>query len=199
VLIHSAAGGVGLAAIQLGKTRDCVMIGSASKTKHDFLREQGCQYPIDSAGELKSQTRAVLASIGATGVDLVLDAVGGASWTDGYDLLDPCGRLVAFGLSAANSGTTRNVFHALTQVLRVKRYSPMKLMDDNKSVTGVNMGHLFGRLDLLRPQFEALLELYVAGKIKPRVDKTFPFDRAGEAHQFIHDRKAIGKVLLTPT
>ena len=71
-------------------------------------------------------------------------------------------------------------------------------MDDNKTVTGVNMGHLFGRLDLLRPQFEALLEMYEKGEIAPRVDKTFKFDEAPAAHHFIHDRKAIGKVLLTP-
>jgi NADPH:quinone reductase-like Zn-dependent oxidoreductase len=80
----------------------------------------------------------------------------------------------------------------------VKKISPMKLMDENKTVSGTNMGHLFGRLDLLRPQFAALLEMYEAGQIAPHVDRTFPFDEAPAAHHFIHDRKAVGKVLLTP-
>ncbi len=199
ILLHSAAGGVGIAAIQLAKTRGCTVIGTASPNKHDFLRKIGCEHPIDSRGDIASQTRAVLAKIGAKGVDLVLDPVGGASWGEGYDLLDPCGRLVAFGLSSAASGSTRSLLTAIGTIVRVRRYSPMKLMDDNKSISGVNMGHLFDRVDLLTPQLHALIALYREGKIEPHVDKTFPFDRAAEAHQYIHDRKAIGKVLLTPT
>jgi synaptic vesicle membrane protein VAT-1 len=198
VLLHSAAGGVGLAAIQLGRVHGCVMIGTASRQKHDFLRAQGLDHPIDSSGDVAAQTREVLTKLGARGVDLVLDPVGGASWKEGYDLLEPCGRLVAFGMSAASGGNTRNLFRALGAVLRAPRFSPMKLMDDNKTVSGVNMGHLFDRLDLLRPQFEALLTLHREGKITPHVDKTFPFSEAAAAHQYIHDRKAIGKVLLVP-
>ena len=60
------------------------------------------------------------------------------------------------------------------------------------------MGHLFGRLDLLRPQFEALLQMYDAGEIAPHVDKSFSFADAAAAHHYLHDRKAMGKVLLVP-
>lgn len=59
----------------------------------------------------------------------------------------------------------------------------MALMSDNKTVSGVNMGHLFTRLDLLRPQFETLIALYEQGHIKPHVDRTFSFDDAPAAHQ----------------
>jgi NADPH:quinone reductase-like Zn-dependent oxidoreductase len=193
VLIHSAAGGVGLAAIQIAKTRDCTIIGTASPSKHDFLRAAGCHHPIDSRGEYVAAVRAI---VGDRGVDLILDPVGGRSWTDGYDLLGSCGRLVAFGLSSASSGKKRSLIHAASQVMKVKKWSPMKLMDDNKQVAGTNMGHLFDRLDLLRPQFEDLLRMYEAGQIKPHVDKTFTFDEAPAAHHYIHDRKAIGKVVL---
>jgi len=195
VLIHSAAGGVGLAAIQLAKSRGCTILGTASPSKHDFLRAQGCHHPIDSSGDYAAAVRAV---VGDEGVDLILDAVGGKSWSDGYDLLAPCGRLVAFGLSAASSGKRRNLLHAAGQLLRVPRFNPMKLMDANKSITGTNMGHLFHRIDLLEPQFRALLEMYAAGQIAPRVDRTFSFEEAPAAHHYIHDRKAIGKVLLVP-
>ncbi len=195
VLIHSAAGGVGLAAIELAKTRGCVIFGTASPSKHAFLREQGCQHPIDSRGDVAAAVRAV---VGSAGIDLILDPVGGKSWGEGYDLLAPCGRLVAFGLSAASSGKKRSLLHAALSVLQVRRYNPMKLMDDNKTVSGTNMGHLFDRLDLLRPQFEALLELQAAGKVRPRVDKSFPFAEAAAAHHYIHDRKAKGKVVLVP-
>jgi NADPH:quinone reductase-like Zn-dependent oxidoreductase len=195
VLIHSAAGGVGLAAIQIAKTRGCTIFGTASPGKHDFLRKQGVQHPIDSGGDYAAAVRAV---VGDKGLDLVLDPVGGKSWTVGYDLLGPCGRLVMFGLSAAASGNKRNLLHAIGQVMKIKSFSPRKLMDDNKTVTGCNMGHLFGRLDLLRPEFMELLAMFERGEIAPHVDRTFRFDEAPAAHQFIHDRKAIGKVLLVP-
>jgi NADPH:quinone reductase-like Zn-dependent oxidoreductase len=195
VLIHSAAGGVGIAAIQIAKTRGCTIFGTASPGKHDFLRKLGVQHPVDSGGDYAAAVRQV---VGDAGLDLVLDPVGGKSWTVGYDLLGPCGRLVMFGLSAAASGKKRNLLHALGQVMQIKSFSPRKLMDDNKTVAGCNMGHLFGRLDLLRPQFTELLAMFERGEIAPHVDRTFRFDEAPAAHHFIHDRKAIGKVLLVP-
>lgn len=196
VLVHSAAGGVGLAAIQIAKSRGCTIFGTASASKHAFLREQGCQYPIDSSGDYVAAVREV---VNDAGLDLVLDPVGGKSWREGYDLLAPCGRLVAFGLSAVSSGKRRNVLHALGALLQVPKFSPMKLMDENKTVAGTNMGHLFGRVALLRPQFSSLVAMYEAGTIKPHVARTFRFDEAAAAHHFIHDRRAIGKVLLVPS
>lgn len=193
VLIHSAAGGVGIAAIQLAKTRGCKIFGTASASKHDFLRSIGVHHPIDSQSDYVTQIRAIT---GERGLDLVLDPVGGRSWTEGYDLLGPCGRLVCFGLSAASSGKKRSLIHAATQLVKVKKWSPMKLMDDNKTVAGTNMGHLFDRIDLLRPQLEELVRMYEAGEIKPHVDKTFKYEDAPAAHHYIHDRKAIGKVVL---
>jgi NADPH:quinone reductase-like Zn-dependent oxidoreductase len=195
VLVHSAAGGVGLAAIELARTRDCEVFGIASRGKHDFLRERGCQHPIDSDADYVA---AVKEATGGKGVDLVLDAVGGKSWSDGYAILAPAGRMVAFGLSAAASGTQRNLVHAAMQLLRIKRYSPRQLMDDNKTISGCNMGHLFGELAMLAEQFEALIGLFEAGQIKPHVDRTFRFSEAAAAHQHLHDRKAKGKVLLVP-
>lgn len=160
-----------------------------------FLRELGVQHPIDNDADCIAEVRSLT---GGRGVDLVLDPVGGKSWTEGYDLLAPAGRLVAFGLSAAASGKKRNVLHALGQVLQVKKWSPMKLMHDNKQVQGVDMGHLFGEVAMLAEQFESLVAMYEAGQIKPHVDRTFPFSEAAAAHHYIHDRKAKGKVLLIP-
>jgi len=84
------------------------------------------------------------------------------------------------------------------QLLRIKRYSPLQLMDDNKTISGCNMGHLFGELAMLAEQFEALVGMFEAGQIKPHVDRTFRFSEAAAAHQYLHDRKAKGKVLLVP-
>lgn len=195
VLVHSAAGGVGLAVIELAKTRQCELFGIASRSKHAFLRERGVDHVIDREADYVSEVKRLT---GGRGVDLILDPVGGKSWSEGYSLLAPAGRLVAFGLSAAASGTTRNLVHAAMQVLKIKRFSPRKLMNDNKSITGVNMGHLFGEIEMLTEQFEALVRLYEQGHIAPYVDRCFAFSEAAAAHRYIHDRKAKGKVLLVP-
>jgi synaptic vesicle membrane protein VAT-1 len=196
VFIHSASGGVGLAAIQIARSRKCVIYGTASKSKHDFLRAEGCAHPVEYDGWVDA-VRALVAERG--GLDLVLDPVGGRSWRDSYDLLGPAGRLVAFGFSAAGGeGKKRSLLHAAGQLLKIPKFNPMKMMGDNKTVSGTNMGALFGRLDLLRPQFESLIAMYRAGEIKPHVDRTFKFDEAPAAHHHLHDRKAKGKVLLVP-
>jgi NADPH:quinone reductase-like Zn-dependent oxidoreductase len=80
----------------------------------------------------------------------------------------------------------------------MKWFHPIALMNDNKTVGGTNMGHLFDRLDLLRPQLDQLVAMYERGQIKPYVDRTFSFAEAPAAHHYLHDRKAKGKVLLTP-
>jgi NADPH:quinone reductase-like Zn-dependent oxidoreductase len=195
VLIHSAAGGVGLAAIELAKTRDCEIFGIASAGKHPFLRERGCQHPIDSATDYVAEVKR---ATGGKGVDLVLDSVGGKSWSQGYSLLAPAGRLVAFGLSAAAAGKKRNLLHAVLQLAQIKSFSPRALMEDNKTISGCNMGHMFDEIAMLTEQFESLFALYAAGQIHPYVDRSFAFSEAGAAHHHLHDRKAKGKLLLVP-
>jgi len=195
ILLHSAAGGVGLAAIDIAKTRKCTVIGIASASKHAFLNERGCQHTIANEEDYVAKTREI---VGDKGVDLVLDPVGGKSWKEGFDLLAPCGRMVCFGFSAAAAGKTRSLWTAATNFLRVPKFSPMQLMDTNRTVSGTNMAHLFSRLDLLKSSFEELMKMYERGEVRPFVDKSFKFDDAPAAHHHIHDRKARGKVLLVP-
>jgi NADPH:quinone reductase-like Zn-dependent oxidoreductase len=195
VLIHSVAGGVGLAALEMARARDCVVLGTCSPGKFDFVKARGCQHPIDSGSDYVPEVKKI---VGDAGLDLILDPVGGPSAKQGYQLLAPCGRLVCFGFSSAQGGKRANWFRAGWAVARMPWWNPMKLMNDNKTVTGVNMGHLFDHLQLLRPQIESLLAMYERGEIKPYVDRSFKFDEAPAAHHYIHERKAKGKVLLAP-
>jgi NADPH:quinone reductase-like Zn-dependent oxidoreductase len=195
ILLHSAAGGVGLAAIDIARMKKCTVIGIASKSKHEFIRERGCQHTIANEDDYVAETRKI---VGDKGVDLVLDPVGGKSWQEGFDLLAPCGRMVCFGFSAAASGKTRSLFNAAINFMRVPKFSPMKLMDSNKTVSGTNMAHLFSRLDLLAGSFQELMRMYERGEVRPFVDKSFKFDDAPASHHYIHDRKARGKVVLVP-
>jgi NADPH:quinone reductase-like Zn-dependent oxidoreductase len=194
VLVHSAAGGVGLAAIQIGRAHGCELFGTASESKHDFLREQGCQHPLS----YENYAQEVRAIVGDRGLDVVLDPVGGPSWRVGYNLLGPAGRLVCYGFSANNTGTSRNLLNVAWQVMRMPFFNAISLMNENRTVTGVNMGHLFAHVDIVRTQLVSLLKMYEAGQIKPTIDRTFPFSEAAAAHQYLHDRKARGKVLLVP-
>src|SRR6188508_677915 len=110
VLVHNAGGGVGIAATQLARLRRATVIGTASEFKHDALRRFGVDHAIDYrhanvVEEVNRLTR-------GRGVDVILDPIGGRSFTDSYRMLAPLGRLVLFGLSAAATGERRNAWHA---------------------------------------------------------------------------------------
>jgi NADPH:quinone reductase-like Zn-dependent oxidoreductase len=78
------------------------------------------------------------------------------------------------------------------------RFAPRALMDQNKGVYGVNVGHLWDESDRVAGWMERLLGLYAEGVVRPVVDCGFPLERAAEAHHFVQDRKNFGKVLLLP-
>ena len=193
ILVHSAAGGVGLAVAELARILGARVIGLASSSKHEFLRAHGVE-PIDREDLEWPQAVRRLAP---NGVDIVLDPVGGDSWRAGYALLAPAGRLICFGASELSSGLTRNLARVVWRFLRWPRFGPMILMNDNRAVAGVNLGHLWGAAGILQPQMQALLALARDGRIKPRVDRAFPVEEATAAHRYLHERRNIGKVVLT--
>jgi len=194
VLIHSAAGGVGLAALQLCKSVGAETFGTASAHKHAALQKAGLDHAIDYTTEDFEQR--VLELTRGRGVDLVLDAVGGTSFKKSFRALAPCGRLFVFGASATNEGRSRSLVAALKGILGMPFFHPIPLMNQNKGVIGVNMGHLFDEVELLHGEMHDLFDLWKRGLIKPTVDSTFPFERVGEAHGRLEARKNVGKVLL---
>lgn len=193
VLVHSAAGGVGLAVAELGRVFALRIIGLASPAKHEALRAAGV-VPVDRGDPRWPDTVRHLAP---AGVDVVLDAVGGTTWRQGYGLLAPGGRLICYGASELTAGPRRNMLRVAWKFLRWPRFGPLALMNDNRSVSGVNLGHLWDAEDILRPQVEALLEFARAGRIRPRVDRAFSLDEAAAAHRYIQERRNVGKVVLT--
>jgi NADPH:quinone reductase-like Zn-dependent oxidoreductase len=198
MLVHSAGGGVGIAAIQLAKRVGARVIGTASSAKHDYLKSIGVDFCIDYRKEDFEQRSREFTH--GRGVDLVLDAVGGASFRKSYRALAPSGRLGMFGLSAAASGKRRNFLRAapaLLSTLRV-RFSPVRLMNENKGVFGVNLGHLWQEIDRLTIWMDDLIELYRNGAVRPVIAAKFGFDDVAKAHHYIQDRQNVGKVLLVP-
>ena len=193
VLVHAAAGGVGMAAIQLCRLAGAEVIGTASASKHAVLKEAGVAHTIDYRTE--DFEAAVRRITGGHGVDIVLDATG--AFRKSYRCLAPLGRLLCFGFSTAATGMTPNRLAAIPKLLAIPFFHPVQLMNANKAVIGVNLGHLWEQIDLLRREMLALLADAEAGRIAPVISQTFPLTDAAAAHRYMQERRNVGKVLLT--
>lgn len=195
VLIHGAAGGVGIAAVQLARGRGLVTFGTAGRTKQEFLRRMGVDHPIDYE---KSDFVEVVRKFAADGIEMVMDPIGGKSFARSAECLGPMGRLVIYGFSAAAGPEgKKSLLRAGQALLQTPRFHPLKLMASNLAVIGVNLGKMRSRGAVLRAELGELFQMYSAGKIKPVIAKTFPLAEAAAAHRYIHDRKNTGKVILT--
>ncbi|MBI3375221.1 MAG: zinc-binding dehydrogenase [Betaproteobacteria bacterium] len=198
VLVHSAGGGVGIAAAQIARHIGATVIGTASASKHAALRGLGVDHLIDYRSE-DFEVRAREITRGR-GVELILDAIGGESFKKGYRLLSPTGRLGMFGISSAATGKRRNIVSMLRTMASMPwlQFTPVSLINENKGVFGVNLGHLWGEVDRIRAWADRLLELWRNGVVRPQIARRFSFDEAPAAHHYIQDRKNFGKVLLIP-
>jgi synaptic vesicle membrane protein VAT-1 len=112
-------------------------------------------------------------------------------------MLAPLGRMVIFGLSAAATGERRNWWTAFRAWQSSSRIDPLSLINENRGVFGLNVGHLWSERTQLAPIMDMLLGELRAGRLRPVVAKTFPLDRVADAHRYIQSRQNIGKVVLT--
>ncbi|HSC26685.1 MAG TPA: medium chain dehydrogenase/reductase family protein [Vicinamibacterales bacterium] len=195
VLVHNAGGGVGIAATQLARLRRATVIGTASAFKHDALRSFGIDHAIDYRhADVAMEVRRITRGRGA---DVILDPIGGRSFLESYRMLAPLGRLVVLGLSAVAPGERRSAWHAFRTWVSTPRFNPMSLINRNRGVFGLHIGHLWDERRQLVPLMDMLLAELSAGRLRPIVARTFPLDRAADAHRFIQSRANIGKVVLT--
>jgi NADPH:quinone reductase-like Zn-dependent oxidoreductase len=199
VLVHAAAGGVGIAAIQVARNVGAEVFGTASPEKHAAIRAQGANHAIDYRNhDFEAE---VMALTDGEGVDLVIDPLGPTSFRKDYRLLRAGGRLVMFGLSEASHGGARSVPVALRSLLTMPLatmpwWKSLALMNENKGVFGLNMLSWWDREGKLDRVTEPLLADLEAERLEPLVAAAFPFDGAGEAHEFIAQRRNVGKVVL---
>jgi NADPH:quinone reductase-like Zn-dependent oxidoreductase len=128
----------------------------------------------------------------------VLDPLGGHDWRKGLKLLRPCGRLVAYGFANLASGQRRRPARLVSQMAGIPLLTPLQLMNHNRTVSGVNVGRLWGQIAGLREQLQAVLALWDQGKIKPIIDRTYPFAEAATAHHRILQHQNTGKIVLKP-
>jgi NADPH:quinone reductase-like Zn-dependent oxidoreductase len=201
VLIHAAAGGVGIAATQIARNARAEIFGTASPSKHDAIREQGVFHPIDYRSlDFEAE---VMRITGGEGVDLVIDALGPTSFRKDYRLLRPGGRLVMYGLSEATDEGRRSLPSALRSLLRMPLatmpwWKSLTMMNENKGVFGLNMLKWWDDEGSLDRALLPLIGDLEAGRLVPVVAESFPFERAADAHRFIGERRNVGKVVLFP-
>jgi NADPH:quinone reductase-like Zn-dependent oxidoreductase len=198
LLVHSAGGGVGIAAVQIARRIGARIIGTASAAKHDFLESIGVDHCVDYRSEdFETRVREITRG---RGVELAIDAVGGSSFKKSFRSLAPTGRLGMFGVSAVVTGKKRSIPGLLRTALATPwlQFTPSALMRGNKGVFGVSLGDLWEEMDRVWRWMEQLIAYYEEGDIRPVVAASFPFERAAEAHHYLQDRKNLGKVLLAP-
>jgi NADPH:quinone reductase-like Zn-dependent oxidoreductase len=202
VLIHAAAGGVGISATQISRGIGAEIFGTASSSKHEAIREQGVAHPIDY--RTLDFEREVMRITGGEGVDVIMDALGPSSFRKDYRLLRPGGRLIMFGASELQSGSgKRDIPAVLRSMARMPLatmpwWKSVGVMQENKGVFGLNMLSWWDQEGGLDRVVEPLMDGLGKGDLNPVVAEAFPFDRAPDAHRFIEERRNVGKVVLVP-
>ena len=191
VLVHAAAGGVGIAATQIARRYGAEVWGTASPAKHDRIRELGVQHPLDYTRKGWEE--------GLPSFDLIMDALGGASLRRSYRMLRAGGRLVAFGASSITGAEKRDPRKLVREGLPMLRgFNLVDQMSASKTVVGLNVLRLWDEFGTLEPWLAPLTELLGDGTIQPVVAEEVPFDRAGDAHRLLAERRNVGKVVLVP-
>jgi NADPH:quinone reductase-like Zn-dependent oxidoreductase len=200
VLIHAAAGGVGISATQVAKRIGAEIFGTASAAKHDAIRAQGVKHAIDyRTQDFAAEVRRIT---DGEGIDLAFDALGPKSFRKDYRLLRAGGRLVMYGYSESESAGGRNLPALLGTLGRapfatMPWWKSLRVMNENRGVFGLNMLTWWVKEGLDRV-LEPLAADLADGQYDPVVAESFPFDRAADAHRFIAERRNVGKVVLTP-
>ncbi|OLD23751.1 MAG: alcohol dehydrogenase [Acidobacteria bacterium 13_1_40CM_3_55_6] len=196
VLIHNAGGGVGLAALDIAKHIGATTYGTASAAKHEFLKARGLDQAIDYRHQ--DWLPVLIDLTKGRGVELVIDPLGGKSWKKSYRALRATGRMGVFGMSTASASGILGKLRAIKALAQTPRFHPLSLMNRNKGVFGLNLGHMWGEGEKVSGWMREIMNGVAEGWIRPHVDRAFPFDQVADAHRYIEARKNIGKVVLVP-
>jgi NADPH:quinone reductase-like Zn-dependent oxidoreductase len=196
ILVHSAAGGVGGALLQLGKIADCQMTGVVGLPhKVTTASQLGADFVIDKSSQhLWSRAREICPD----GFDLVFDGSGPSTLRHSYNHLAPTGKLVAYGFHSffSKGRGLPNYFKLAYQYLRMPRWNPLHMTNDNKSIISFNLSYLFHRSDMLQEAMQQLMKWVEDGKIQPPALQRFPFEKVADAHRAMQSGTTVGKLIL---
>ena len=191
VVVTAAAGGVGTALLQLLArlpAKTVALVGSEKKIA--LCRELGAE----RAGLYAAAGRADL--LGDSRVDVVIDAIGGATFRALWPRLARGGRYVLYGFAAA-SGRGVAKLQALRELVAMGFLSPYSFVSACRSLIGFNLSLLPNRLGELRTAANEIFLDWKAGRVRPIVGPRFEFERLPDAHRALAVRKTAGKVVVT--
>lgn len=192
VLVQSAAGGVGVAAVQIAALAGAEVVGLVgSEKKFQAVKSLGAKEVLTHA-----QWEALPESESG-GFQVILDSTGGKSLKRSFKSLARGGRVVNFGASSMISGEKRSLPQLFSFLINMPLYTPIRLMMENKGVFGLNMLPLFED-PLLTQALDQVIQHFDEGKLQVLIGKTFPLAQGGEAHSYLQGRSNIGKIILTP-
>ena len=192
--IQGAGGGVGTAAIQLGKSIDAKIIGTASQWKHAELKKMGLDYCIDY--NIENVREKIMEYTNNYGADLIIDPVGAKEWGESYKTLAPMGKLIIYGNQNLVKGYTKSFIAMLKEYFTMPKIKPFHMMASNKSIMGYHLGRLEGAQHKVQQAIKQLNNIVSKGYINPIISKVFPYEEAHKAHQFMQNRKNLGKILI---
>jgi NADPH:quinone reductase len=182
LLVHGAAGGVGLAAVQLGKALGARVIGTAgTEAKRRVARDAGADVVIDYTTE--DWVPRVLTATGGGGAAVIYDPVGGTVFDASLDCLGSEGRLLVIGFAGGG----------------IPSVSVDRLVQRNAAVVGVHWGLYQRRApERIEAWMATLFGLYAQGALRPVISRRYPLGEAPRALAAITSRESYGKVLLIP-
>jgi len=182
LLVHAAAGGVGLAAVEIGKAMGAVVIGSAGGAEKCALaKAHGADHVFDYRNEdIRERVKALTDGRGA---DVIFDPVGGDVFDASLRCINWEGRLLVVGFASG----------------RIPQVPANIVLVKNIAVLSVYSGAYRKRNPALyRESFAALFEMYRKGRLRPEVSRTFKFSEANEAYRLLGTRQTTGKLVLIP-
>lgn len=197
ILIHSAAGGVGGALVQLAKIAGCYVVGVVgSAHKVAYVRRLGADAVIDKSSQLLWKE---LEKISPEGFDVILDANGAETLRQSYDHLCSGGKLVVYGFHTMFSkGKGKpNWFKLVWDYLWTPRFNPLYMTHENRSLMAFNLSYLMQKKEILEEYAKIIFTWIEKGKIVPPAIKTYPFERAEKAQRDLELGSTIGKLILT--
>jgi NADPH2:quinone reductase len=183
VVVHSAAGGVGSLAVQLGRPMGAgrVIATASTQAKRDLALELGADIAIDGAAEGLTE-RLVEANLGAR-VDVVFEMAGGAVFDASLAALAPFGRLVTYGIASHENNTLRSG----------------DLMRSSRAVVGFWLMHCIGRPTMIDEALADLFARVARGELRVVTGPAYPLAEAAQAQTDLAERRTTGKVTLDPT
>ncbi|NNF34130.1 MAG: zinc-binding dehydrogenase [Saprospiraceae bacterium] len=193
VLIHSAAGGVGLWANRICKQYECYTIGTVgSESKLPLLKQEG--YDQSIVRDTQSFTNQLRHALAGRPLNLVMDSIGGSIMKDSYKALAPMGRLIAFGSAHYGERKDRpNYPRLIWKYLNRPRIDPQNMIGENKSVMGFNLIYLFDNSDIMHAMLKNLEQMELG---TPFIGHIYSFLNLPDALREFQSGTTTGKLVI---